>query len=391
MGESPLFTTYSELNLPASLQSALKAMNYVNPTPIQTQAIPLALEGHDLIGQAQTGTGKTAAFSIPLLLGLIKNPQATALILAPTRELAIQIEEVLKKLTQFMPDMKGALLIGGLSMSNQMRALRMRPRIVIATPGRLLDHLRQRNMTLKFVRTLVLDEADRMLDMGFAPQLEAILAHLPPKGEARQTLLFSATLPKNILDLASKFLLNPKRVTVGEVNQVATQINQKVMSVTLLDKNKVLIEELKERQGSVLIFARTKRRTDKLARFLNDEKFRAERIHGDRSQKQRIDALEGFRSGRFRILVATDVAARGIDVSNIAHVINYDIPAAPEDYVHRIGRTGRAGKTGEAISLVTSEERGLWKAIVRRQNAPGLPDDEKRSGHGPNGRFRPRR
>ena len=324
--------SFKDLSLPEALQSTLSAMNYSVPTPIQAKAIPIAMAGRDLVGCAQTGTGKTAAFCVPMICSLIKTPAKTALILAPTRELAMQIEEVFKKLTARHQDLKIALLIGGASMGSQFRALRNRPRVIVATPGRLNDHLRQRSVTLDSVGILVLDEADRMLDMGFAPQLNQILKFVPKN---RQTLLFSATMPSDIQQLAMRYMQNPERVTIGTVSQPAVTIDQSVVQTTQATKNNVLIDEVTSRDGSILIFARTKRRTDRLARFLYDSGHKVSRINGDRTQKQRNDAIDGFKHGKFRILVATDIAARGIDISHIAHVINYDLPAVAEDYIHR--------------------------------------------------------
>ncbi|MCM2280141.1 MAG: DEAD/DEAH box helicase [Oligoflexia bacterium] len=354
--------TFHDLSLSHSLERSLAAMEFKIPTPIQAQGIPVALARKDLIACAQTGTGKTAAFCIPIIERLLKEPARTALILAPTRELAAQILEVLTKLTAHNRELRGALLIGGASMQPQLRALRQKPRVVIATPGRLIDHLRQRSVSLAQVELLVLDEADRMLDMGFAPQLDQILRHLPRE---RQTLLYSATLPDDILRLAAKFLRDPVRVTVGPVSKPVQKIAQSVIETTAPKKNEALLDQINVRQGSMLIFARTKSRTDRLAKYLTSYGLPVGRIHGGRSQGQRNSALAGFRDGTFRILVATDIAARGIDISHIAHVINYDLPQVPEDYVHRIGRTARAGATGEAVSLLTPEDRAQWRAITK--------------------------
>lgn len=337
-------------------------MGFEKPTPIQAQAIPVVFSDQDLIGCAQTGTGKTAAFSLPIIVKLLKTPGKTALILVPTRELAAQIQEVLVKLTYFTPELKSVLLIGGTSMKSQLKSISRQPRIIVATPGRLVDHLSRRSLALMNTEILVLDEADRMLDMGFAPQLNQILRFLP---KDRQTLLFSATLPPDIQKLAGKYLRNPIRVTVGAISQPAKKIVQSIVHTTVTKKNDVLMDELNLRQGSVLIFTRTKARTDRVAHFLTGYGHKVSRIHGGRSQGQRNLALAGFKDGKFRILVATDIAARGIDVAHIAHVINYDLPQVPEDYVHRIGRTARADREGEAVSLVTPEERGLWKDISR--------------------------
>lgn len=364
---------FNELKLPSFLMKALKKMNFERPTPIQAQAIPAALGGRDLIGCAQTGTGKTASFCVPLLTQLAQSPKSTALILAPTRELGIQILEVLKKLTEFAPEIKTTLLIGGTPMQPQMRQLQKKPRIIVATPGRLVDHLNRRSVHFRDLAFLVLDEADRMLDMGFAPQLNQILPHLPKQ---RQTLFFSATLPTDIENLSQKYLRDPIRITVGQVSRVQEKINQNLVQTTAGKKNDVLLDELNARSGSVLIFARTQIRTDRLARFLEEYGHAVARLHGGRTQGQRNSAVSGFRDGKFRILVATDIAARGIDISHIAHVINYDLPQATEDYVHRIGRTARGGAQGEALSLITPEDHSAWRQICRqlKKNGSILPE-----------------
>jgi superfamily II DNA/RNA helicase len=366
---------FNELKLPQALEKALKAMHFEKPTPIQASAIPVALQNRDMIGCAQTGTGKTAAFSIPMVARLLKMPHKTALVLVPTRELAAQIADVLKKLTAFCPEIRAALLIGGAAMQPQTRALQGKPRIVIATPGRLIDHLKRGSLSLSATEILVLDEADRMLDMGFAPQLHEILRFLP---KARQTLCFSATLPTDIEKLASRFLKDPVRVTVGAISQPVQAIQQSVVQTTAQKKNDTLMDELNARQGSVLVFARTQHRTDRVARYLASYGHTVTRLHGGRTQGQRNTAVSGFRDGRFRVMVATDIAARGIDISHIAHVINYDLPQVAEDYVHRIGRTGRAGADGQAVSLLTQEDQPQWKEIVRLLKKTGkLPTAEK--------------
>jgi len=359
-GES--LKNFSELNLPKPIEMALAAMKYETPTPIQAQAIPIALEGRDVIGCAQTGTGKTAAFAIPLIVSLLNNPEKTALILAPTRELAAQIVDMIRQMTQKLPYMKSVLLIGGEAIGPQKYALARKPRIIAATPGRLADHLRQKSVSLSSVAFMVLDEADRMMDMGFAPQLNEIVRHIPKE---RQTMLFSATLPPDIMKLSTKYLNNPAKINAGMHTKPVGKVVQKVIETTHPKKNDTLMTELDTRQGSVLIFVRTKRQTDRIAKLLFTKGHRVTQIHGDRSQRQRFVALDGFKSGKFRIMVATDVAARGLDVPHIAHVINYDMPQSAEDYVHRIGRTARAGAGGEALSIVTPEDRGQWRMISR--------------------------
>jgi len=351
---------FNELELNPKIAKALNSMKFEKPTPVQAQSIPVIMEGRDLIACAQTGTGKTGAFCIPMVELLLKQPKSTALILVPTRELAAQITEVLKELTRHTPKINGALLIGGMSMQPQIRSVRRGVRIVVATPGRLLDHLERKTFTLASLDMLVLDEADRMLDMGFAPQLNRILNFVPKE---RQTLMFSATLPPDIVKLSGRYLIDPLRVTVGQVSRPIEKIQQSVVQTTATDKNETLLSELESRDGSVLVFARTKARTDRLARHLKKSGHSVIQLHGGRTQGQRKSAVSGFRDGRFRILVATDIAARGIDIAHISNVINYDLPQVPEDYVHRIGRTARAGAEGAAVSFITPEDRGQWRAI----------------------------
>jgi ATP-dependent RNA helicase DeaD len=357
--------SFGNFNLPGSLCQAILAMNYHRPTPIQAKTIPVALLNRDLIGCAQTGTGKTAAFCIPLIAKLQRVPRKMALILVPTREIAAQITEVLKNLTKNASDLQPTLLIGGMSMQPQVRALTKKPRILVATPGRLVDHLRRGTVSLIYAEILVLDEADRMLDMGFAPQLNEILRFLP---KARQTLLFSATMPPDILKLAGKYLKDPVHIATQQLSKPPAKISHSIIQTTHANKNDTLMDELNLRKGSVLIFTRTKHRTDRLARFLLGFGHQVERIHGGRSQGQRNSALQGFRNGRYRILVATDIAARGLDIPHIEHVINYDLPQQEEDYIHRIGRTARAGAKGQALCLLTPEDKGQWRVISRFLN-----------------------
>ena len=358
-----MIESFNEFQLPEGLLKAINVMGYKQPTPIQAQSIPVGLLNRDLIASAQTGTGKTAAFCIPIVAKLEKNQAKSALILVPTREIATQIGRVLEQLTRFLPKLATATVVGGMPMPPQIQQLAKKPRIIIATPGRLVDHLKRGSISLFKTETLVLDEADRMLDMGFAAQLNEILRFLPAR---RQTLMFSATIPMDIKKLAGKYLKDPLQVSAGPVSTPVEEIKQSAIQTTQAQKNVVLLSELKTREGSVLIFARTKYRTDRLAKQLTAAGLQVNRIHGGRSQSQRNSAIDGFRHGKFRILVATDIAARGIDIPHIAHVINYDLPKCMEDYVHRIGRTARAGAAGNALSLVSVEERGTWNDISRR-------------------------
>jgi superfamily II DNA/RNA helicase len=352
--------TFSDMNLPASVGRELDRMNFKVPTPIQLQSIPLILEGKDLVGLAQTGTGKTGAFGIPMVARLLSNSQKEALILAPTRELAMQIHQFLRALCA--QNIRCGLLIGGQSVKQDMRELGGRPRIIVATPGRLNDHIRKNPRLLSRVSMLVLDEADRMLDMGFLPQIRSIIKAVP---RDRQTLMFSATFAGQVKELANSFLKNPARVSVGSENKPIEKIQQAVVNTSHKEKNDILLDELNARKGQVLIFARTKHRTDRLCRYLESYGHKVARIHGNRTLAQRKHAIEGLRSGSIRILVATDIASRGLDIDGIMHVINYDLPQVAEDYVHRIGRTARNGEEGKSLSLLVPEDRDMWRAISR--------------------------
>ncbi|HJT23987.1 MAG TPA: DEAD/DEAH box helicase, partial [bacterium] len=371
--------SFQELELPEFLRQSLQQMNFVKPMPVQAQAIPVALEGKDVIASAQTGTGKTAAFGLPLLTYLEKNKDKTALVLTPTRELAVQVLDVLRKLTGTHNLGGSVLLIGGANMSAQFSALTRKPRLIIGTPGRVIDHLNRGSLVLGATGFLVLDEADRMLDMGFAPQLEEIRKRLTGP---RQTLLFSATFPPDIQAMGSKYLKEPVRIAVGSATQPVTKIAQKVLYTTEAKKPEELSEELKERRGSVLIFARTQHRVDRIMNRLKESGVKATRIHGGRTQSQRKQAIDQFREGKFDVLVATDIAARGLDIHHIAHVINYDLPRNPEDYIHRVGRTARAGAEGEALCFLTPEDSDLWRRILRLigANAQSIPVKPSRFG-----------
>jgi superfamily II DNA/RNA helicase len=351
---------YSEFQFPVQVSKALQDLQFETPTPIQAQSIPVIIEQKDIIGIAQTGTGKTAAFCIPTLIRLLKDPQINALVLAPTRELALQIDGVWKGLTRYASNYRSAILVGGCGMPPQIRALQAKPRLIIATPGRLIDHIQQRHADLSKLGILILDEADRMLDMGFAPQLNQIMKCVP---QQRQTLLFTATWGPDMDSLSKKYLKNPTKVSVAPPSRVAEAIDQEVVRMDGKEKNNALLDEINKRPGSVLVFARTKSRTDRVARFLDSYGVEVNRIHGGRTQGQRNKALAEFKAGSIRVLVATDIAARGIDVTKIKHVINYDLPQVAEDYIHRIGRTGRNGETGSAISFVASEEYPQWRDI----------------------------
>ena len=355
--------SFDRFSLSPALRAALRAVEYHVPTPIQAATIAPALAGRDVIGAAQTGTGKTAAFMIPLVERLRAaqggEARATAVVLAPTRELAEQIFGWAQRLGC---GLRTALVVGGVAYGPQTSALRGRPSIVVATPGRLVDHLERGTLTMQDVRIFVLDEADRMLDMGFKPQLDRIMRGLPAR---RQTLLFSATMPPNLGALARMHLHDPVRVAVGEQALPPPRATQDVYLVESGHKTPLLLAMIAANAGTVLVFARTKHRTDRVARSLCDAGHAAQRLHSNRSQSQRREALEGFRRGRYRILVATDIAARGIDVVGIGRVINYDLPQTVEDYVHRVGRTARAEVDGHASSFAAPEERAQLHAIER--------------------------
>ncbi|MDI6732119.1 MAG: DEAD/DEAH box helicase [Candidatus Margulisbacteria bacterium] len=353
-------TNFFGLGIAPGILDILKKLKFTVPTPIQQKAIPVAIEGKDIIGVAQTGTGKTLAFGIPLIQRLAQI-KGRGLILVPTRELALQVDEALRKVLNHSW-IRTAVLIGGASMYNQVSALRRRPRIIVATPGRLIDHLEQRTTNLADVKILVLDEADRMLDMGFAPQIAKILQQVPPE---RQTMLFSATMPSEIINLARSYMKLPIQVEIAPTGTAAENVIQEVYLVRKDDKPQLLFTLLDQYHGTVLLFARTKRGASRITRGLRSMNHNAAEIHSDRSLSQRREALEGFKCGKYRILVATDIAARGIDVSGIELVINYDLPDDVENYVHRIGRTGRAGMEGRAISFATPEQRNDIRSIER--------------------------
>ena len=352
--------TFSGLGIAPRLLDVLDKLWYVTPTPIQRQAIPLALEGSDVVGIAQTGTGKTLAFGIPMIQRLA-SAKGRGLILLPTRELALQVDESLRKVASSF-GLRTAVLIGGLSLKPQVEAVRRNPHIIIATPGRLNDHLQQRTVRLDQVTILVLDEADRMLDMGFLPQIRKILQVVP---RDRQTMLFSATISREIMSIASAQMKLPIRVEVAPTGTTVDRVTQEIFVVAKDAKMRLLEKVLGQYVGSTLIFTRTKHGARRVARAIQVMGHSVAEIHSNRSLSQRRAALGGFKTGTYRILVATDIVARGIDVSGIELVINYDLPEQSEDYVHRIGRTARAGRDGRAISFATPEERGDIRAIER--------------------------
>jgi ATP-dependent RNA helicase RhlE len=354
----PTHSNFTGLGIAPGLLAVLDSLRFKEPTPIQLKSIPIGIEGKDLIAIAQTGTGKTLAYGIPMVQRLAQI-SGTALVVLPTRELAIQVDEALHPFCREV-GIRTALLIGGESVSLQLRALREDPRIVIATPGRLLDLLEQRAVSLSQTEILVLDEADRMLDMGFAPQIKRIFAALSGK---RQTLLFSATMPTEIVSIAHKHMKIPVQVEIAPPGTTVEKVIQEVFFVGKDDKIRLLEVVLHQYPGPILVFTRTKHGAHRLVRLVRFSGHAAAEIHSNRSLGQRREALEGFKSGKYRVLIATDIAARGIDVTGIEVVINFDLPTNSEDYVHRIGRTARAGRAGRAVSFATLDQRGEIKKI----------------------------
>ncbi len=377
--------TFEDLPLSASLRKGIREMGYLVPTPIQHRTIPEAVQGRDLIGTAQTGTGKTAAFLLPILERLMDKPRGRihALILTPTRELAVQAEGFLRQLGRHTT-LRGAAVYGGVGMPEQERALRGGAEVIIATPGRLLDHMGRGYVDFRSLSILVLDEGDRMLDMGFIPDVRRILSRLP---QERQTMLFSATMPPEVVQLARDFLRDPKMVQVDPATVAAVGVTHLALPVSAHQKTDLLCDLLQDAtMTSVLVFTRTKHRADRLARQLSQRRISASAIHGDRSQSQRLRALEGFRRGAHRVLVATDLAARGVDVEGITHVVNYDVPHETETYVHRVGRTARAQRRGDAFTLVSPEEEDDFARVeqligmtIPRARIPGFPYETPRA------------
>jgi len=367
---------FGGLGIAPEMLSVLAQLNFKTPTPIQRKAIPIAIEGKDIVGIAQTGTGKTLALGIPMIQRILQADKGKGLIILPTRELAIQINEMLQKIGRPF-GLKTAVLIGGSSIGQQVQSIRNRPHIIIGTPGRVIDHLKQKTLSFHDVMILVLDEADCMFDMGFAPQIKQILQ---ATSKDRQTMLFSATMPENIIKIANSHMKLPVRVEIARQGTGAEKVEHELFIVRKDQKNRLLDKLLLEYKGSVLIFTRTKFGARKICQDIrNMEIFTAE-IHSNRSLAQRREALDGFKIGKYRVLVATDIASRGIDVKGIELVINYDLPESAGDYVHRIGRTGRAGMTGRAISFVTPDQRNkvreierLMRSVLKISQLPELP------------------
>ena len=353
--------TFYGLGIAPLLLKQLEILRFTIPTPIQHKAIPIAIAGDDLVGIAQTGTGKTLAFAIPMIQRLALNKNDRGLVLVPTRELALQVDQDLRQIGR-LSSLKTAVLIGGTPLYPQIQAIRANPQIIVATPGRLIDHLKQKTISLINVRILVLDEADRMLDIGFEPQIKAILAQAPRE---RQTMLFSATMPVKVANIAKTYMKKPLHVEIAPSGTAPERVDQEVFIVPQSQKINLLAQLFLEYRGPVLVFCRTKYGAKRIAKMVRDMGYSSSEIHSNRSLNQRTDALNGFKSGRYRILVATDIAARGIDVKGIELVINYDLPENSEDYVHRIGRTARAGRAGKAISFAAPEQKRDIQSIER--------------------------
>ncbi|MRS12277.1 MAG: DEAD/DEAH box helicase [Actinobacteria bacterium] len=353
--------SFDNLGLAPRLLEAVAAMGYTSPTPIQRDAIPTVLEGRDVVGCAQTGTGKTAAFVLPVMQRIAANPGGPrALVVTPTRELAVQIEDVAGQVAKHTKH-RVAVVYGGVGYEPQIKALKRGVDLLVATPGRLLDLMERKVADLSHVDVLVLDEADRMLDMGFWPQVRKIIAAVPAE---RQNLLFSATMTSDVMRIVSSTLHDPVRVEVAPAAKPIEAIDQRVYPVGGMQKAQLLVHLIREDDlDRVIVFTRTKHRADRVAKVLHQHGIKSAAIHGDRSQSQRQSALESLKSGRCRVLVATDVVARGIDIDDVSHVVNYDLPNSPEDYVHRIGRTARAGKSGTAVSLLSPEEHEALRDI----------------------------
>ena len=351
---------FNELPLPEAIQHKLEVLNFKTPTAIQQKAIPVALNGKDILGSAQTGTGKTAAFSIPLLTKIMNNAEVCGLIVTPTRELAMQVDAQIRMLLSLKSKIRSVVLIGGASMDRQVQMLSKNPRIIVGTPGRIIDHLDRNSLNLSTFNYVVLDETDRMLDMGFSAPIAKIFDNVAVE---RQTLLFSATLPKGIEKASAKYLNNPARIEVGQANSASQNIVQTTEFVSKEGKFEALVHALRQHEESAIVFMNSKFATEKLAKRLKVSNISASAIHGDLRQNKRERVILGLRNNKFRVLVATDVAARGIDIPHIHQVINFDLPRQTEDYIHRIGRTGRNGANGLALNLVTTADKGKLAEI----------------------------
>jgi superfamily II DNA/RNA helicase len=359
---------FQELNLNPSLNASLIKMKFDIPTPIQIKAIPIILQKKDILGSAQTGTGKTAAFCIPMIELIASQKTKRAIILVPTRELAKQVNDVIEKLLFQQSVIRSVCLVGGEPMNKQLKRLKTKPQIIVGTPGRVNDHLNRKSLMINQVDLLILDEMDRMLDMGFSIQIDEIIKFLPKE---KQTLMFSATIPPSIERLSSRYLNNAERVSVASANATLITIKQEVVQLRQEDKYNTLVEQIKTKHGATLVFVKTKHNAKKLASNLSKEGFEADSLHGNLRQNKRNIVISKFRANKIHVLVATDIAARGLDIPHIEHVINYDLPQQAEDFIHRMGRTGRAGASGTAWSFVTPSDKRKWFEIEKILN-PGL-------------------
>ena len=367
---------FNEFPLPEAIQHKLEVLNFKTPTAIQQKAIPVALNGKDILGSAQTGTGKTAAFSIPLLTKVMNNAEVRGLIVTPTRELAMQVDAQIRMLLSLKSKIRSVVLIGGASMDRQVQMLSKNPRIIVGTPGRIIDHLDRNSLNLSTFNYVVLDETDRMLDMGFSAPIAKIFDNVAVE---RQTLLFSATLPKGIEKASAKYLNNPARIEIGQANSAGQNIVQTTEFVNKEGKFEALVYALRQHEESVIVFMNSKFATEKLAKRLKVSNISASAIHGDLRQNKRERVILGLRNNKFRVLVATDVAARGIDIPHIHQVINFDLPRQTEDYIHRIGRTGRNGANGLALNLVTTADKGKLAEIDELLGGKPVNSSTKRS------------
>jgi superfamily II DNA/RNA helicase len=367
--------TFNDFALPEALQHKLDALGFDKPTPVQERAIPAALEQRDILGSAQTGTGKTAAFAIPLLTKIMNHADVYGIIVTPTRELALQVDEQIRAFLSAKSKIRSVVLIGGASIDRQIQALAKRPKIIVGTPGRIIDHLERKSLDLAGFNYVVLDETDRMLDMGFSAPIAEIFSHV---AEERQTLLFSATLPKNIQKVSAQYLQNPVRIEMGQVNSVGDNIVQSTQFVSKEGKFEMLVDALRDHDQSAIVFMNSKFATEKMAKRLKSAGITAEAIHGDLRQSKRERVISNLRDNKFRVLVATDVAARGIDVPHIHQVINFDLPRQTEDYIHRIGRTGRNGAQGIALNLATRDDMEKLNEIERLINPDAAKSVRKR-------------
>ena len=365
---------FNQLGLSEESLKILKGLNFGKPTPIQEKVIPLALKGIDILGTAQTGSGKTISYVLPIVENLRNNVNSKFLILTPTRELAEQVYNVVKIFLGYGKPFKAINLIGGKGIYSQINQLKRNPQIIIGTPGRINDHLERKSLNLKNCSLVVLDEMDRMLDMGFGYQVDMILKFIDKR---RQMILLSATLPPQILKISTKYLSDPSRISIKNNEVLETNIKQRIINTIPNEKIKVLVEQIEEREGSILIFVKTKIGADKVVKKLKAKSIKANALHGGMRQNKRSKIMQNFRDEKFRILVATDIASRGLDVPHIEHIINYDMPQASEDFIHRIGRTARAGSVGEAVSFLTPKDSRIWKSIERLLDKKGSKNNFK--------------